>query len=98
MASQDIVNVDVVFRFFRKEIIALFPYEIWSGYDVTSYAHVGQHSGADYKGVVNSSRPASVGEYLPLLQELQSIGYNVTVINKRNTNSYLNAVHAKDKV
>jgi hypothetical protein len=68
----------VVFRKFKDDgsIIALFPEELWTtAGDCGSYMHVGQHSGADYRGVIAASKPATLEEYGPLLKELTSIGY-----------------------
>lgn len=43
-----------------------------------SYEHYGQHGGAhlDY---VKESKPATESEYMPLKQELESIGYNLKI-------------------
>lgn len=67
----------VLFRVHDGEVVALFPELPHSptGYDCVAYAHEGQHHGADYSQVVANSRPATVGEYAPLLQELRNVGY-----------------------
>jgi hypothetical protein len=47
----------------------------------TCYAHVGQHSGCS-KEYVKQCTPATFDQYQNLLEELISIGYSVTVLNK----------------
>ena len=67
----------VVFRKFKddNEVIALFPLIDWDEKYCTSYMHVGQHSGADYFGLITDTEPASADEYAELKKELESIGY-----------------------
>ena len=79
----------VVFRRWPKSqgggIIALFP-DIPSdpsGRFCLSYEHVGQHGGADYRGVIGSTRPATPFEYRPLQDELTSIGYDLKIRSRR---------------
>jgi hypothetical protein len=62
-------------------VIALFPQnDVGSGYGYcSSYEHVGQHSWADYRGVIARTRPATPNEYRDLLKELRKIGYNVVI-------------------
>ena len=48
-----------------------------------SYMHVGQHSAANYRGVVAISRPATPEEVEPLASELHRIGYTNIEIMKR---------------
>lgn len=79
----------VVFRVFKHgigkgEVIALFIDEIENNRgEVMSYMHVGQHSLADYRGVVAISRPATPEEVEPLISELHRIGYSNIEIMKR---------------
>ena len=80
----EIEKVKVMFRMWDKEIIALFP-EIASdnaGYFCESYMHVGQHSGADYGGIISRSRPATAVEYADLAKELKRIGYDLEIRNR----------------
>lgn len=77
----------VVFRKFDEDgsIIALFSEQRWSEYQrtINSYQHVGQHGAADYDHCITHSRPASEDEYMPLLVELISIGYeNLRVMQR----------------
>ena len=79
-------QIRVVFRRWKNgDVIALFP-------DISadnlnryceSYEHVGQHSGADYKGVIKQTTPATENEYSSLLAELRRIGYDNLKIVKR---------------
>jgi hypothetical protein len=82
---------EVVFRKYKNgEIIALMPHEVCDQKgSVTSYMHVGQHGGANYDGVLANTKLAPPTEALPLYTELESIGYNLLVIKKRNYNKYL---------
>lgn len=76
----------VVFRKWKDgEVIALFP-EDTNTLDgtVTSYMQIGQHSAADYAGVVASTRPAQPNEYRDLLAELKAIGYTDLHIVQRS--------------
>lgn len=60
--------------------------------------HVGQHSRADYDHIVKSSVSATGDQYKPLLEELESIGYDLEVMGRRNYNKYLKSFcHAKHK-
>ena len=71
--------VDVVFRVFSDDhfggVIALFPDLDWGNGECASYMQVGQHSGADFKGCMDITSPATLEEYTPLMNELASIGY-----------------------
>ncbi len=70
----------VIFRKWRKAgtVIALFPDDIRNRakYEITSYEHVGQHSGADYDTVMSATTPATETEYADLLSELKAVGYD----------------------
>lgn len=73
--------VIVVFRVFKTgDVIALFPMEpaTTDGRYITSYMHIGQHSAADYHGVIGDTRPATEAEYTPLRKELESAPYGYT--------------------
>lgn len=71
----------VIFRKYPEseggEVLALFP-EIPGTNDpatCTCYASMGQHSSADFYGVMNSTRPARPEEYAALAIELGRVGY-----------------------
>ena len=84
------IKVDVQFRVLRDEVIAVFPYEIFSITDVMSYVHMGQHIGCAW--YINTfTKPASEEQYKDLLKELQAIGYDVNIIKRRNHSKYLEA-------
>ena len=77
----------VIFRKFKDgEVIALFPQEpaTRNGWECMSYMHVGQHGGADPM-IVHETKPAKWDEFVELLEELQSIGYNDLKICKKFT-------------
>lgn len=66
----------VIFRKYHDgEILALFPELPADRKHCTCYAHVGQHSAADYQGCIRSSRPATPDEYKALARELESAPY-----------------------
>jgi hypothetical protein len=84
---------EVVFRFDKTYgVFALFPYVIESQTNCSSYAHVGQHSAADYYHCITTCRPATEAEYKDLFKELENnIGYNLKVIKKINHQKWLQA-------
>ena len=81
------MDVDkVVFRRWKdcKTIIALFP-ELPAdvfGEFCDAYEHVGQHGGADYRGVIRATTPVELVEATDLAEELERIGYNLHPIRK----------------
>lgn len=97
--EKDNYITEVVFRVdkygkFKGTVYAMLPHECsdFKG-NVTSYQHVGQHSGANYNGCIESSRPATEAEYKDLKEEMESIGYNLKVIKKRNYDKYLKSYY-----
>ena len=79
------VMTKVIFRKFKNgEVIALFPQEpaTRNGWECVSYMHVGQHGSADPM-IVHGTKPAKWTEFVELLMELQSIGYDDLVVYKR---------------
>lgn len=90
--EQDKEVTEVIFRFDKTYgVYALFPYNPYNygGALVDSYAHVGQHSGADYNHCINTSRPATEAEYQDLFNELENgVGYKLRVVKKRNFNKF----------
>jgi hypothetical protein len=90
LEMQDTETTKVVFRKFQGEIIALFPEEAFTLDPVlcSSYAHVGQHSAADYYGVLTSSKPATDAEAADLKAELESLGYNLKVYRRSPLDAY----------
>lgn len=76
---------EVMFRKVKKngEIYAVFPYLSYKhNYEVTGYAHIGQHQSCSWEYVVWDTTPASPKEYKDLYRELTSIGYNLKVIKR----------------
>lgn len=69
----------VEFRIYptENEVIALFPNEIVNSSEYcASYMHIGQHSPADYIGVIAHTKPATKEQYTALYNELVYIGYD----------------------
>ena len=75
----------------NNEVIAFMPYDIcnWQGY-FTCYAHIGQHC-SSCDEYFRQCRTATQEEYEPLLNELISIGYNVEVKKRLNTEKFKQA-------
>jgi len=102
--KKDTYITEVIFRKwnrkdFKGDIIALFPYDVWSYRgDVTSYEHIGQHGGAEYNHCINMTVPAKEEDFKDLKEELEYIGYNLKVINKRNYKKYLNEYNKMRKL
>lgn len=96
--EKDTEITKVMFRKYRKapkEIVAVFPYLVFSpSGDCTCYQHVGQHGEANYFVMLNITVPATEEEAAPLRRELESIGYNLAVIKKRQWNEYHEALEA----
>jgi hypothetical protein len=82
------VKTIVVFRKWNDgSILALFPDERvdYRG-NCGCYAHIGQHSAADYKSCIAASKPAKPSEYAALQRELESPPYNYRLlVRKRYT-------------
>ena len=81
-------TTNVVFRKYKDgEIIALFPNDYYYSEEdkdtISSYMHIGQHSGASYTHVIKTTKPALEDEYKDLYNELLNIGYNLNVKLKR---------------
>jgi hypothetical protein len=93
--TKDKHKTDVVFRVdttkeWKGTIFALLPHEVSdSKGNVTSYQHIGQHSGADYPYSIRTSRPATQKEYKALKREMESLGYNLNIIKRRNYTKFL---------
>ena len=84
--TKDTTQTPVIFRMYRtnpKTCFALFPYAGQGQGRVTCYEHVGQHGEALYLSTMGITRPATAEEYADLKSELETIGYNLKVINRR---------------
>ena len=98
--EKDNFKTDVTFRqYLDGQIIALFPHEVCDHHgNITSYMHLGQHSGADYGGVLMCTKPVKdIKEYNDLYRELESLGYDLNVIKRRNYSKYLTEYHKVNK-
>lgn len=86
---RDTYKTKVIFRKFKTnngEVIALFP-ELPGTNDICtclSYMHTGQHSAASVD-LSSVTVKATEAEYMPLKKELETIGYNLEVINRFST-------------
>jgi len=84
---------EVIFRCWRSDVIALFPYEIADcDGNCSSYMTVGQHGSANYDAILSESRPAAIAEYAELETELTNIGYNLKIVQRRHYMRYWKAV------
>jgi hypothetical protein len=93
--EKDTYTTDIIFRVdttkeFKGTVFAIFPHDVCthSGL-VTTYQHVGQHSGGDYQRCIETSRLAKPSEYKELKKEMESLGYNIVVRKRRNYDKYL---------
>lgn len=76
--ENDIVDILVYFRKFEDgDVIALWD-DGYSSQWISSYQHIGQHSEAS-RELITELAIATPGEYGPLLKELESRGYRVTL-------------------
>lgn len=83
-------KTQVTFRYWKQEVIALFPYIIETRQGlVQSYMHVGQHGAACYEGIIRESKPANKEQRKDLANELKGLGYNLEIIKRRNRAKYL---------
>jgi hypothetical protein len=88
--AKDKEFTDVIFRKNKDEVFALFPHNVCDiRGNVTSYSHVGQHSGADYQHCIKTSKLATNEEFMHLYNELEQIGYKLNVVKRQNYKKYL---------
>lgn len=93
--KKDKEKTDVIFRVdktknWKGTVFALLPHNAMNSLgDVTSYQHVGQHSGADYNHCIRTSKLATKKEYKDLKKEMEGFGYNFNIVKKRNYKKYL---------
>lgn len=75
----------VMFRWWKGEIISLFPFEVTSEspHLCSSYMRVGQHGAADPWRIIRESRPATPAELTPLQTELERIGYVLKIVKNQ---------------
>lgn len=83
--TPDKEKTKVVFRKFKDgDIVAMFPELPAVSHDAwlcTVYAHQGQHGSGD-PHLINRTALATSTEYALLKRELESIGYNLTVLSR----------------
>jgi hypothetical protein len=80
----------VIFRVWQGDVIALFPQipGTPNPSSCLSYMHMGQHSSADYNGIILTSRPAKKKEYAALFAELTKRGYKLKVACRASRRDY----------
>lgn len=75
----------MIFRVFNahpRDVIAFIPDASANRGYVGSYMHVGQHSEADYHGLLSRTRPATKQDRAPLVRELRGIYGPIRIIRK----------------
>ena len=87
----------VIFRWWKKSVIAIFIEEPGTNYPGTcdSYQHIGQHGACD-PSIISDSRPATEEEYASLKHELESYPYHYNLrVLKRSPNRAIDARRQK---
>ena len=83
--QQDQHKTKVIFRKFSDgDVIALFPElpgDLNPYRTCESYMHIGQHGSASVD-LVRNTKQAVYREYVSLMQKLESIGYNLQVVQR----------------
>ena len=92
--EKDTHITEVIFRVDTSKdkwgVFAILPYEMFdTNGNVTVYAHIGQHFSGNYTHCVATSKLAVLEDYKDLKAEMESLGYNLKVIYKRNYDKYL---------
>lgn len=93
-----IEKVTVIFRKdksnkYSDNITAVFPYIIDTNrYDMGCYAHVGQHSYCSHAWYTQCTKPAKPNEYESLKRELESLGYDLEIKLKINSDKQRQAI------
>ena len=88
------MSLDVMFRKDKKtgDVVAYFPYVIWSKMDATCLVRDEGHGACSHRYIVNNTVPCD--DYEPLKRYMEDeLGYeNIKVIKKRNYVKYIKAV------
>jgi len=93
-ATEEELKTVVVFKREGTEVCAMMPYEIADRQgNITSYAHVGQHTAASLK-YAKSLPNATPEEYEALKTELEAAGYSFKLIRSIRTEKYIKAYKA----
>ena len=86
--NQDEQETPVLFRVSDGEVTAVFPTDPATvyGYEMTCYAHVGQHSACSYEWYL-TTRAATPAEYRALRAELEGapFGYRLKIYRRIHT-------------
>lgn len=89
----------VIFRMFEGQPIALFPElpgDCNPRVTCLSYQHIGQHGAACVNLTGHYTKPASPAQYADLLQEVESLGYDVVIAHRATRKDYLKRNAAVD--
>lgn len=72
----------VLFRYWLDDILALLPFIVGDPDPRTcmSYQHIGQHGAAAFNAMLDESRPATQDEYADLQTELESMEYELAIV------------------
>ena len=94
-------KIPVMFRVSKNDssdVFALFPTIPGTQdlYTCTCYQHVGQHSSADIRGCVKSSRPATPEEMASLLRELKRVYQECELVIVQRTTRAMTAARHKE--
>lgn len=77
-------DVKILFHEKENDLFAYFPNSLERkdkhGKYYMAYSHIGQHTSA-HEDYANESRCTTVSESAELIRELQSIGYNLNIVN-----------------
>lgn len=81
--KKDKQKTEVIFRKFPEgDIIAIFPFETFDlEGNYSSYMHIGQHGACCHELAKELIKPTKE-EYQELKTELESIGYNLDILNE----------------
>ena len=84
----------VIYRKYKNgDIVAIFPYIIWSGSLVTCFDDCG-HSGGDYNHIIKTTKPTTLEEYKYRDRLLFNYyGYDTEPIKRYNHKKYLEAYY-----
>ena len=81
-------NIGEKIKNWKPQIFAYFPEEIANDFillgkkhvNFMCYAHIGQHSSCS-PYYASDCKKATIDEYKDLMQELESVGYNLEILN-----------------
>lgn len=81
MQQEEKTKVEFLLHEENKDLFAYFPNQKNTAVTNVAYSHIGQHSGCS-PSYAKESRKATPEEYRDLQKELESIGYNLEILNQ----------------